>query len=237
MSPTIDPLAPPQKVVVIGASGHAKVVLDILRKQRIYDVVGLLDQHKPVGFHCQGHVVLGGRTELPRLVDENEGLGVIVAIGDNWVRARIVDEVLRLCPDPAFIQAIHPNAQIAFGVVIGKGTVVMPGAVINAGASVGEFCILNTRCSLDHDSTMASFSSLSPAATTGGNVTIGAHSNIGMAATILQGISVGRHTVIGAGAVVFRAVPDEVVAYGVPARIIRARRPGDRYLGEVPNGF
>ncbi|MEO8099663.1 MAG: acetyltransferase [Acidobacteriota bacterium] len=226
-----------KKVVVFGASGHAKVVIDILVKQGVYGVVGLLDKFKPAGFLCEGKPVIGPIADLPRLLQQNEGLGVIVAVGDNWIRSRIVEEILGLCPDIEFCQAIHPSAQIASSAVIGRGTVIMPGAVVNAGSSVGEFCILNTRSSLDHDSTMDAFSSLSPAATTGGNVHIGPYSNIGMGATLIQGVSVGQHTVIGAGAVVFRCMPDNIVAYGMPAKVVRSRQPGDRYLAETPSVF
>jgi acetyltransferase-like isoleucine patch superfamily enzyme len=109
----------------------------------------------------------------------------------------------------------------------------MAGAVLNPGVRVGEFCIVNTRASLDHDSTMGAFSSLAPGAITGGNVAVGSYSNVGMGATVLPGVSIGQHTLIGAGALVYRSVPDNSVAYGVPARLIRSRQPGDRYLREL----
>jgi acetyltransferase-like isoleucine patch superfamily enzyme len=107
----------------------------------------------------------------------------------------------------------------------------MAGAVINPGCKVGDFCIVNTRASLDHDSVMGDFSSLAPAAVTGGNVQIGAFSVIAIGAIVAHAVRVGEHAVIGAGATVLRHVPDRVVAYGTPARIIRQREPGDPYLG------
>ncbi len=222
------------KAVVFGASGHAKVVLDILKQQRLYEVIGLLDSYKLLGCECAGYRVFGRPSDLPALLVKYPSLGVFVAIGDNWSRASVAHEIRQLCPDIAFITAVHPSAQVASDVHVGAGSVIMAGAVANPGAHISEFCILNTRSSLDHDSTMDEFSSLGPAATTGGGVQVGAYSNIGIGATVVQEISIGAHTVIGAGAVVLRPMPDEVVAYGTPARVVRSRSRGERYLSEAP---
>ena len=218
------------KIAVVGASGHARVVLDILRLQGM-QVVGLLDTYKPVGSALLEHVVIGSCQDLPGLLRDGRVNGIIVAIGDNWIRARMASEIRHLAPDIPFVTAIHPSAQIASDVVIGAGTAVMAGAVINPGSVVGEFCIVNTRASLDHESVMESYASLGPGVTTGGCVRIGAFSVIGISATILQELKIGRHSIVGASATVFHDVPDEVVVYGTPARVIRARKPGDRYFG------
>lgn len=227
-----------KKIVVFGASGHAKVILDIVRRQGTFEVVGLLDEHKQPGFVCSGHEVLGTTQDLPDLINRHSISGAIVAIGDNWVRARVVNEIRARCPEVEFVTAIHPAAVVACDVPVSEGTVIMAGAVVSPGARIGEFCILNTRSSLDHDSEMDSYSSLGPAAVTGGAVRIGAFSHIAIGATLVQDVVIGQHTVIGAGAVVFKSMPDEVVAYGTPARVVRPRKPGDRYLAEatVPNG-
>jgi sugar O-acyltransferase (sialic acid O-acetyltransferase NeuD family) len=225
-----------RRVVVFGASGHGKVVLDILRRQATVEVIGLLDNFKPIGCDCGGYLVIGSLEDLPVLTIKHPGLGIAIGIGDNWTRARIASQIRMLCPAIEYVTAIHPSAEIASDVSVGAGTVVMAGAVINPGARIGELCIVNTRASLDHDSVMDQFSSLGPAATTGGSVRLGAYSNIGIGATVIQEISIGKHTVIGAGAVVFRSIPDQVVAYGTPARIIRQRAIGERYLGDLSNG-
>lgn len=225
-----------QSVIVFGASGHAKVVLDILRRQGGYDIIGLLDNYKPLGEECGGSSVCGRLIDLPAIAARHPGLALVVAIGDNWVRARIVNQARELCPGLRFIRAIHPSAQIGSDVTIGEGTVIMAGAVVNPGARIGEFCIVNTRASLDHDSTMDHFSSLGPAAATGGGIRLGSYSNIGLGAMVIQEIAIGKHTIIGAGAVVFRSIPDQVVAYGTPARVIRPRNIGERYLGDIASG-
>ncbi|HLQ43276.1 MAG TPA: acetyltransferase, partial [Planctomycetaceae bacterium] len=148
----------------------------------------------------------------------------------NWIRSQIVERLRSLCPRLTFVSAVHPSAQIARGVNLGAGSVVMAGVAINSDSAIGEFCIVNTNSSVDHDNRLGPFSSLAPQVATGGNVTVGDFTAISIGAVILQGRQVGQHSVIGAGAVITRDVPDLTVAYGVPAKPIRARTAGEKYL-------
>jgi sugar O-acyltransferase (sialic acid O-acetyltransferase NeuD family) len=223
------------RVVVVGCSGHARVVVDILEAARRCHIVGLLDSLKPPGSEVLGYQVIGSDDDLPALVAANICDAVIVGIGDNWVRSRMVTRIKRMVPKIHFVTAVHPSAQIARYCSIGAGTVVMAGVVVNPGCEIGEFSILNTGSSLDHDSRMGQFSSLAPRAVTGGGVRIGDFSAIAIGAVISHSIAVGDHTVVGAGATVLKDVPDRVVVYGTPARVIRSRNPGDSYLGEPSN--
>ncbi|MBV9303135.1 MAG: NeuD/PglB/VioB family sugar acetyltransferase [Acidobacteriaceae bacterium] len=223
------------RIIVIGCSGHARVVVDILEEEKRCRIVGLVDTYKPSGTEVLGYQVLGSDEDLPALVAAGICNGVIVAIGDNWVRSRVVEKIRERVPQIRFVSAIHPAARIARNVSIGAGTVVMAGTIVNTHARIGEFCILNTGCSLDHDSVMKHFSSLAPRAVTGGGVKIGAFSAIAIGATISHEVQIGDHTIVGAGATVLKDLPDQVVAYGTPARVIRERSPGDPYLGEQSN--
>lgn len=219
-----------KNIIVVGASGHAKVILDIVEKQKKYSVVGLLDKEKPVGEKFFGYPVLGKEEDLPGLVKEKSLGAGIIAIGDNWTRHLVVRKILDLAPDFEFVSAIHPSAQIAKGVTIGNGTVVMANAAINSDSKVGDFCIVNTSASLDHDSLMEDYSSLAPNAVTGGNVRIGKFSTICIGATISHERSIGEHSVIGAGALVLADIPAYSVFHGVPAGFRRKREKGERYL-------
>ena len=217
-------------IVIIGSSGHAKVVIDVVERQGIHRIVGLIDAFRAPGEDTLGYPVLGAESLLPELLQTHAVGGVLVAIGDNHVRARVTANVAALCPQLPFVVALHPQASIARDVRIGAGTVVMAGAVINPDCEIGAGCIVNTRASLDHDSVMEAFSSLAPAAATGGNCHLGTCSALGMGALLLQRQRLGAHSVVGAGAVVTRPVADLCVSYGAPARTIRSRQPGDRYL-------
>lgn len=222
-------------IVVVGSSGHAKVVIDIVECEGQYTIAGLLDDFRPAGEEAFGYRILGKVADLVSISGSYDLKGGVIAIGDNWVRAKIAQTMLLALPEFSFITAIHPSAQIARGVQIGEGTVIMAGVVVNSDSQIGKFCILNTRSSLDHDCLMEDFSSLAPGATTGGNVHIGAFSAISLGANILQGRCIGSHTVVGAGALVVHDIPDHSLAYGVPARVIRQRQEGEGYLETKPS--
>jgi len=139
------------RIIVIGCSGHARVVVDILHQNHC-KVVGLLDTYKSIGNEVLGHQVLGSDEDLHALVTANICDSVIVAIGDNWIRNRVVRRVGELVPGIRLVSAIHSSAQIARDVLISQGTVIMAEVVVNTGCDIREFCILNTHSVLDHDS-------------------------------------------------------------------------------------
>jgi sugar O-acyltransferase (sialic acid O-acetyltransferase NeuD family) len=219
-----------RNIIIIGSSGHAKVIIDIIEKENKYQIIGLLDKFKKVGEEVLGYKLIGEEKDIPGLI-ENYGLvGGLIAVGDNWTRKNIYEKIKLIAPNFQFIKAIHPNAQIARNVQIDNGTVVMGGAVINTNAIIKNHCILNTNSSLDHDCFMDDFSSLAPNATIGGNVTIGRFSAVSLGANVIHGITIKEHTVIGAGSVVLKDIPEFSIAYGIPAKVIRKREAGEKYL-------
>lgn len=219
-----------KNIVIIGSSGHAKVVIDIVQQAKQYQIIGLLDRFRHLNDQTQGYPVLGREEDLHELAVRHKLAGVIVAIGDNYVRSKVAEEVRLLCPDLTFVSAIHPAASIAKDVLIDEGTVIMAGAIVNPCSSIGRLCIVNTKASLDHDSRLGDYASLAPGATTGGNCEIGDYSAIGIGAVLIHGIHIGEHSVIGAGATVLKPIQSFRVAYGTPAVEVRERKVGDRYL-------
>ena len=220
----------PNRVLVFGTSGHARVVIDILRRDTSVKLVGCIGQRKLGEEERTGIAYLGMDNELEAIVEAHDVMAGIVAIGDNWRRHEVVSRIQRQIPGFWFIQAIHPTTVIGDGVEIGAGTVVTAGCVISTGAKVGEHCVLNTRSVLDHDSCMGDFASLAPGATVGGDVQIGAFTAIGLGSDVIHGRNISEHVIIGAGSVVTRDIPPAVVAYGIPAKIVRSRRAGEGYL-------
>jgi sugar O-acyltransferase (sialic acid O-acetyltransferase NeuD family) len=217
-------------IAIVGASGHAGVVIDIVEKTGELSIVGLIDSFRPKGAGRLGYSILGSEGDIPTLRAEYGFDRIIIAIGDNWVRFQLWEKIRTANEQLVLSSVIHPSAQIARDVMIGPGTVAMAGVVVNTGARIGAGCILNTSCSVDHDCDLGEFSSLGPGVTIGGDVRIGRFSAVSLGAKVIHGVTIGEHSVIGAGATVVRNVPEGVVAYGTPARVIRARVPGDKYL-------
>jgi sugar O-acyltransferase (sialic acid O-acetyltransferase NeuD family) len=219
-----------ERIIIIGSGGHAKVIIDIVKAANLHQLIGLIDPFRKPGEATLGLPVLGCEEDLPLLVSEHQIDGIIIGIGDNFLRAEISSRVSKILPGMQFIKAIHPDASIGIDVEIGDGTVIMAGARINPCCRIGRFCILNTNSSLDHDSTMENYSSLAPQSSTGGNCRIGTCAAVSIGAAISHGITIGEHTVIGAGATVIRDVAPYRVAFGVPAKEKRDRTAGEKYL-------
>jgi acetyltransferase EpsM len=212
-------------LVVWGAAGHAAVVADIVRQRGDYEIRGFLDDVDLArrGTPFGGSRVLGGRDELSLL--KADGVDhLLVAIGDCDARLRLAE----IARTHGFVlaQAIHPRAVVAASVEIGGGTVVCAGAVVGTGVRLGENVIVNTSASVDHDSVIEDGVHLSPGARTGGRVVVGRAAVLGMSATVVSDVRIGEGTRVGAGAVVLEDMPPRVVAYGVPARVVRERDDG-----------
>jgi sugar O-acyltransferase (sialic acid O-acetyltransferase NeuD family) len=217
-------------IIVVGSSGHAKAVIDSIEKENKYEIIGLLDRFKDVGSSSFGYKIIGKEEDLQGLIKMHKVEGGIIAIGDNFIRYIVYNKILKIVPGFNFIKVIHPSAQIARNVIIGKGTVIMANTTVGSEASVGDFCIINNNSSLDHESRMLDYSSLAPGSSIGGNVEIGLFTTVSLGAKIIQGITIGEHTIIGTGSTVIKNIPKYVVAYGTPAKVIRSRIAGEKYL-------
>lgn len=209
------------RVIIIGGGGHAKVVVDLARLMGL-SVVGVVDPH-PQADRVLDVPVVGDDDALAAY--DLRDVQAVVAIGDNWTRSVKVDDTRRRIPRTRFATLVHPQAIVASTARLREGTVVMGGAVVSPDARVGRHGIVNTGSVIEHDCELGDFASVAPGSTLGGGVHIGIGSAIGLGAIVLHGRRVGDHAVIGAGAVVTRDIPANVVAYGVPARVVRDRNP------------
>lgn len=209
-----------EKIVLIGGGGHCKVIIDILRKEKKYEIVGICDRN--VGEKIMGVPVIGDDSVLPQLLKsgvENAFI-CIGALGNPHKRIKIMNNLMEL--GFKLPTAIHPEAVISEEVLIEEGTCVMAGAVINAGSKIGKLSIINTSSVVEHDCVIERNVHISPRACICGNVKIGCNSHIGAGSTVIQGIKIGGNSTIGAGAVVIRDIKDKSKAVGVPAKIIKA---------------
>ncbi|MDX1760573.1 MAG: acetyltransferase [Christiangramia sp.] len=218
-----------EKILLIGASDHCKYTIDIIEQSGKYQIAGILDRKLNKGSTFEGYPVLGYLEYLSEAQVSGIKAG-IVAIGDNFTRWKVVDEILQMHPDFQFCKAIHPSVIVGKNTVIGSGCVIMAGVILNNDCYIGDHCFIATKASLDHDSRLGSFSSLSPGVTTGGRVYIGERTAIGIGANILHYIEIGSNVVIGGGSLVNKKIEDDVLSYGVPAKPVRKRTANEKYL-------
>jgi sugar O-acyltransferase (sialic acid O-acetyltransferase NeuD family) len=219
-----------RKLLMIGSSRHASVLVDAIELEGTYTVSGYLDDTVARGTIRRGYPILGAFDDAPGICANQSILDAVIAIGDNWWRRKVYHNLANACPMLRFPVVKHPAAVVAASAEVGKGAVLLAGSHVGPESRVGEFCILNTCSSIDHDCTLHDFASIAPGVFTGGLVEIGECSAIGVGASISDRISIGRHAVVGTGAVVVRNIPDLVVAYGNPARVKRSRSEGEKYL-------
>lgn len=205
-----------ERIFVFGASGHGKVVIDIIERQGLYQIAFLADDDERLhGSSFYGYRVLGGSSQLLA----SGVLKGVVAIGSNRARLAVAGR-LTGC-GVQLISAIHPSAQLGRGVSIGRGSVLMAGVVVNSDARIGDNVIVNSRASIDHDCSIGDGVHIAPGATLCGTVTIGAGTFICAGSTIIPNLRVGSNAVIGAGSLVIRDIPDQVTAVGSPAAILK----------------
>lgn len=193
---------------LFGASGHGKVIKEILNANGV-KVEAFVDDNANVN-ECGGLPVLHDATGLSPM---------IVSIGVNRIRKMIVERLKVNNPTIEFGTAIHPSAIVSSTAKIGEGTVVMAGAVINADAVVGKHCIINTGASIDHDCVIENFCHIAPGTHVSGATHVGEGTWVGVGSSVIQCLSIGKNCMIGAGSVVVKNVPDNVTAFGNPAKV------------------
>lgn len=218
------------KVLLVGSSRHASVLVDAIERSGEYKITGYLDDTQKRGVVRRGYPILGGIEDAAEIFAEHSAGNVVMAIGDNWSRRKICLSLIAKFPKVTFPVVKHPSAVIAATAEIGRGVAILAGSHVGPGSRIGDFCIINTGSSVDHDCTMHNFSSVAPGVFMGGLVQIGECSAIGVGASISDRISVGKHVVIGTGSAVVRDIPDLVVAYGNPARVKRSRREEEQHI-------
>jgi UDP-perosamine 4-acetyltransferase len=212
-----------EPILVVGAGGHAKVVIELIRAGG-GRIAALIDAD-PTPREVLGCAVVGDDDALPRL--RAEGLThAFVALGENRLRARLAARLRTL--DFVLANAVSPGAHISPSAVIGAGVAIMAGAAINAEARLEDLVIVNTGAVVDHDCRLAEACHVGPGSTLAGDSRVGRLALIGAGCTLVPGVSVGDGAVVGAGSCVVRDIKPGVLALGVPARVVRSLNEAGR---------
>jgi sugar O-acyltransferase (sialic acid O-acetyltransferase NeuD family) len=216
-----------QQVVILGAGGFAREVLDIFHAlnsvEPAYEVLGFIDEDpRKKGQRLNGSPVLGGFDSLSSL--DRSRIHAICGVGDTAGRRRFVEKAaphgLQFC------NVVHPDAVLTPFITLGTGVVITAGCILTNQITIGNHVHLNLDCTIGHDCVIDDFVTIAPGAHISGNVRIAAGCDIGTGTAIIQGIKVGEWSIIGAGSVVVEDIPPNVTVVGVPAKVIKERAPG-----------
>ena len=206
------------KLLIIGAGGHGKVVADAAQAMKNWEHIAFIDRRYAAGERqCLGFPIIGDDSILKQCLADFSHL--IVAIGDNSLRYQLQQRGQSLGFTIATI--IHPTSTVSSRAKIGCGTVILANAVINADAQIGAAGIINTAAVIEHDCKLEQGVHISPNASLAGNVSVGEYSWIGIGATVIQNIPIGQRVIVGAGSVVITPIPDHATVAGVPAKFIK----------------
>jgi sugar O-acyltransferase (sialic acid O-acetyltransferase NeuD family) len=206
------------KILLIGAGGHCKVVLDLLLQIKEYEIAGILDLKENLGAGVFGVPVIGTDADLPRFFKSGirHCFISVGSVGNPHLRIKLYN----LAKKSGFVfpNLISLNAKVSSHVILGKGNYIAPGVVINAGTQIGNNCILNTGAIIEHDCKIGNFVHLSPGSVLSGGVNIGDNCHIGTGSVIIQNVQIAEETIIGAGSVVMKNIRKGMVAYGNPCK-------------------
>jgi len=203
-----------KRLIIIGASGHGKVVADIAVKMNKWQSIAFLDDDESIKI-CMDIPVIGETDDALKYKDEAD---FFVAVGNNATREMIQTKLEH--EGVSIATLVHPNAVIGCQVSVGIGTVIMAGAVINSASAIGKGCIINTNSSVDHDCVLEDYVHVSPGASLAGTVKIGKGSWVGIGSVISNNINICAGCMLGAGAVVIKDITEPGTYVGVPVRRI-----------------
>jgi len=203
-------------IVMVGAGGHAKVCIELLRAMGEHVAFCVGGDDSPPA--CLGVPVLRGDAHLARLREEGYARAFI-AIGSNHVRVKLGHNAAAM--GYTLVNAVSPRAVVSPTARLGAGIAIMAGAVINADAAIGDLAIVNTGASVDHDCTIDAGVHLAPQCALAGNVHVGAGAFLGIGCRVIPQVSIGARAVVGAGSVALCDIPDDATAVGVPAKQIK----------------
>lgn len=210
-----------EKIILVGAGGHALSVIDSIRSKQEYEIIGITELGYAVGEHVSGCEILGNDSVLKSVFDSGVKYAFVAvgSIGSTALR----EKLYLLLENIGFVlpAVVDISSNIGSGISLGAGTYIGKNTVVNAKSTVRDMAIINTGAIIEHGCTINEFAHIGPGAVVCGDAKIGAGTHVGANATIIQGVMIGDNSIIGAGSTVVHDMPNKVIAYGNPCKVVR----------------
>ncbi|QXB05529.1 acetyltransferase [Providencia rettgeri] len=214
-------------IYIIGSSGHASVITELIEQLNEYKIIGFIDDNKKSGGDFLNYKILGDLSYLIE-ISKTKKINVAIGVGDSNSRESIVNRL----NDSNIIYPIliHPLAIVSKRSSIAQGTIILAKSIVSCNVTIGEHCLLNHACCVDHDCNIRNFVTLCPNVFIAGNVDIGNNVMIGLGCNIIEKIIIGENTYIGAGSCVVSNQTKNILAYGNPCKKVREKEHNDLFF-------
>lgn len=209
-----------EKILLIGGGGHCVGVIDSIKSQKTYEIVGIIDLPEKLGQKIAGYEVIGTDNDLEEFFDNGikKVFLTLGSIGNCFLRQKLAENCKKIGYE--FATIIDPTAIIARNVVIKNGVYVGKGVIINNESIIEENAIINTGSIIEHNCNIGRFCHIAPGVTLGGNVVVNDYSHVGLGSSVIQNITIGNNSLIGSHSNVINDIPDHVIAYGNPCKVV-----------------
>ncbi len=218
-----------KKIIIIGGGGHAGIIYDCIKEQKKFDLIGYIDKKKSL-LSKEKIKYLGSENTFFKKFKKNDNLFFTIAIGDNYKRKKIYDNINKFKIQINWGTIIHPSASISPLAKIDEGAQILNGSIISYKTIISKHVCINTGAIIDHHNHFHRFSSAAPGACTGGNVEVGESSFLGINCSVKHGVKIGNKVVIGGNAFINKNCTSNSLYFGIPAKRIRGRKAEESYL-------
>lgn len=207
-----------------------KVFKDIVEKQGLYEIVGIIDSKALIGSEIEGIKVIGRQEDIATIQVEYDIHGGCITIGDNYSRFLVHNEIKKRASNFEWVNTIHPSCIIADNVKIGKGIIAMANCIFNPNAEIDDFTAFYTGAIIEHDCKISRFASISAGSVLGGKVFVGDYSAVTLGCTVFDRVNIAHNVVVGSGSLVTKDIPANQLWYGNPAKFIKNRELTEKFL-------